>query len=226
MKETFSQEIKEELKKMYQQHKRAFDVIIPPVIFIVCNQLLGLLLAGVVAGGLSLITVVFRLQKKENFWFAVGGLLSTSLAIILAIDTGEARGFFIPGIIGDIAITFCALISIVVKKPLAAWISFFTHRWPLGWYWHPLVRPAYTSVTWVWLLFFAGKSAIESTLFILEDIFILTGVQVVFNWPGLIALLIASYALGRHQLKKLQGPGVEEFKKGSPRPWRGQEKSF
>ena len=50
MKETFSQEIKEELKKMYQQHKRAFDVIIPPVIFIVCNQLLGLLLAGVVAG--------------------------------------------------------------------------------------------------------------------------------------------------------------------------------
>lgn len=44
--------------------------------------------------------------------------------------------------------------------------------------------------------------------------------------PVTISVLVLSYIYGVWRLKKLGGPGIEEYRKKSPRPWKGQMKGF
>jgi len=65
-----------------------------------------------------------------------------------------------------------------------------------------------------WALYSAGETAW------------LAWVRVVVGWPALIALLIASYVLGRRWLVALQGPSIEEFRTETEPPWKGQARGF
>jgi hypothetical protein len=109
---------------------------------------------------------------------------------------------------------------------MVAWTSFITRRWPLEWYWHPRVRPAYSEVTIAWTLFFALRTLVQFSLFQQQAGGTLGVVQLLTGWPALIILLIASYLYGMWRLQNLQGPSVEEFKSGANPPWQGQKRGF
>jgi hypothetical protein len=119
-----------------------------------------------------------------------------------------------------------ALISILLKRPLVAWTSFLARRWPLGWYWHPGVRPAYSEVTFFWTLYFSGKAVLQIFIFTQGETLELGLFQLLSGWPATILLLIASYLYGLWRLKNLQGPSVKEFKEKSLPPWEGQRRGF
>ena len=55
---------------------------------------------------------------------------------------GRAEGFFLPGILSGALTALLCLVSVRIKRPLVAWISYITRRWPLEWYWHSKVCPA------------------------------------------------------------------------------------
>jgi hypothetical protein len=48
----------------------------------------------------------------------------------------------------------------------------------------------------------------------------------VLGFPGLIALLVATYAWGLPRLRMLKGPGIDEYDQQLEPPWRGQIKGF
>ncbi len=97
--------------------------------------------------------------------YALGGLGSVVVAILIARLLDRAEGYFLPSIVtGSLTIVLCA-VSLVVKRPLVAWTSYITRRWPLAWYWHPRVRPAYTEVTIAWTIFFAVRLAVQFLFF-------------------------------------------------------------
>ncbi len=91
---------------------------------------------------------------------------------------------------------------------------------------HPQVRPAYSEVTWMWVLFFGLRLLLQFNLFQEAATSLLGIVQFLTGWPATIILLIASYLYGTWRLRNLGGPSVEEFKAGTEPPWEGQQRGF
>jgi hypothetical protein len=219
-------ELLEELRTVVFSRSRWLDSLLPPVIFLILNAafdyqpaIIGALLVAVLIG-------IYRLLRREPLRYAIGGAAGVAAAGLLARFVGGAQGYFLPGIISGAFTTLICIISLIVKRPMVAWTSYITRRWPLEWYWHPRVRPAYSEVTIAWTLFFALRTLVQFSLFQQQAGGTLGVVQLLTGWPALIILLIASYLYGMWRLQNLQGPSVEEFKSRADPPWQGQKRGF
>jgi len=205
---------------------KILDVIVPLLIFLASRPSLGLIPALGASIGSAVLFFMYRIFKKDNLYYALGGLGAVLLAAGFAILSGSDVGFFIPGLIsGGLTVILC-LLSILIKRPLAAYSSHLTRRWPLEWYWHPGIRPAYSEVTLFWGIGFAVRLGIEFVLYLQGDINSLGLVRTLLGWPYTILILILSYLYGVWRLGQLAGPSVEEYQSGTPEPWLGQQRGF
>jgi hypothetical protein len=167
-----------------------------------------------------------RLARGQSLLYALAGIGSVGLAIGIVWLLGRAVGYFLPNLVsGGITFTL-ALISLIIRRPFVAWTSFIARRWPLDWYWHPKVRPAYTEVTIAWTIFFATRLLWQYSLYQAQATSQLAWVNMLLGWPALIFLLVLSYLYGTWRLSNLNGPSVEEFRKQVPPPWEGQKRGF
>jgi hypothetical protein len=202
------------------------DTVLPPVLFLLLNGLAGFTAAMIGALALSLLIAVLRIRRGQSLLYALAGMGSVGLAVALALLLGRSEGFFLPAIVNGGLTIALALVSILLRKPMVAWTSYLARRWPLEWYWHDRVRPAYTEVTLAWILFFVLRLFWQVTLFQGHDTSQLALVNTLTGWPATIILLILSYLYGTWRLAQLQGPSVEEFRVGAPAPWQGQKRGF
>ena len=198
-------ELQEELKTVLSgRGARLLDSFLPLLVFLIANPMVGVNIALGAALAVTGVFAVFRIIKKESLVYALGGFGGVLLAGIFVKLSGSDTGFFLPGLIsGAITIVLCT-VSVVINRPLVAWMSFITRRWPLDWYWHPRVLPAYNE---------GAVNALGVT-------------KILLGWPFIVILLIASYLYGLWRLDHLNGPGVEEFKTGKEPPWLGQKRGF
>lgn len=202
------------------------DTILPPVLFLLLNGLAGFTAAMVGALGLSVVIAVLRLRRGQSLLYALAGLGSVGLAVAFALLLGRSEGFFLPGIVNGGLTVALAFVSLLIRKPMVAWTSYLARRWPLDWYWHDQVRPAYSEVTVVWLIYFSAKLFWQVTLYQSNAADELAIVNTLTGWPATIALLVFSYLYGTRRLAQLRGPSVDEFRVGAPAPWSGQRRGF
>ncbi len=220
-------ELQEELKSVLAgRGARLLDSFVPLLIFLVTNPLFGVNVALGAALGAAGIFAIVRIIKKESLVYALGGLGGVLLAGIFVKLSGSETGFFLPGLIsGALTIVLCT-VSVVINRPLVAWTSFITRRWPLDWYWHPKVLPAYNEVTIIWAVAFSARLALEFWLFQQEAVNALGITKIILGWPFIIILLVSTYLYGLWRLSRLNGPSIEEFKAGTAPPWEGQKRGF
>lgn len=221
------QELWEELKSVFAgRGVKLLDAVLPVVVFLVTNPRLGIPLALGLSIGTSILFFLFRIFKRDNISYAIGGVGAAILAGVFAFISDSAVGFFLPGLISSGLTVLLLLISAAVRRPLAALTSHLTRSWPLAWYWHPQIQPAYTEVTLFWAVGFGARLALEYWLFMQGAAESLGLIRTVLGWPYTILLLIISYLYGLWRLGKLSGPSVEEYQSGASEPWVGQKRGF
>ncbi len=169
---------------------------------------------------------IYRLWAKENFSYAVAGLAVVAIAAGMAYLSKSDAAFFIPGLITGLSTVVLCFGSVIIKKPVAAWSSRITRRWPKEWYGLKTVRPAYSEVTLFWGIAFGLRTVLEIWLLLQDALNAVGAVKIFLGWPYTIAILVISYIYGSWRLKNLNGPGVEEYKQGTPPPWEGQIRGF
>lgn len=220
-------EIMEELRSVLGgRGARILDSLLPVAAFLLLNAFMDLSVALMAAIGTAALLAVVRLIRHENLLYALGGLGAVALAAGLVYLTDSAAGFFLPGFISGGATIILCIGSVLFRKPLVAWTSYLTRRWPLEWYWHPRVRPAYGEVTLAWAVFFGLRLLLQYVALQSASAAVLGMTQILTGWPFTIALLVASYVYGLWRLQNLGGPSVEEFKAGEEPPWEGQRRGF
>jgi hypothetical protein len=219
-------EILEELRMVLAGRSNILDSILPPLFFVLLNAIWGMQVAIWASLGLAVLIAVYRLFRRQSLLYALGGAGGVVLAAVVAYLLGSAEGFFLPTLVSGAFTFLLCLVSVLVGRPLVAFTSFVARRWPLEWYWHPKVRPAYSHVTWMWVVFFGLRLLLQFNLFQQEAASLLGIVQFLTGWPATIVLLIVSYLYGTWQLRNLGGPSVEEFKSGAEPPWEGQQRGF
>jgi hypothetical protein len=219
-------ELSEEFRTVFAGRGNLVDSILPPVIFLIVNAIWGLEYAIWGSLALALLITLVRLGRGQPLRYAFGGLGGVIVAILLARLLDRAEGYFVPNIVTGVLTIIACGASIVAGKPLVAWTSYLTRRWPLDWYWHPRVRPAYTEVTAAWAVFFALRLLLQLFFFQSEQAGALAIINIVTGWPATILLLALSYLYGLWRLQHLRGPSVEEFQAGADPPWSGQRRGF
>jgi len=219
-------ELLNEFRTVFAGQNSFLDAILPPIIFLLLNSLISFQAAMWGALILSVLIAVLRLRNKQSLLYAFAGIGSVGLAIAVVWLLGRAEGFFLPDLISGSMTLLLALLSLVIRKPIVAWTSYIARRWPLEWYWHAQVRPAYSEVTLAWTFFLGLRLFWQVTLFQGRNVNQLSLVNALTGWPATILLLILSYLYGTWRLARLGGPSVEEFRNNTPAPWQSQRRGF
>jgi len=108
------------------------DASLPTVAFIVANGIGGLT-AGIWAAVVAAVLVfLLRLLRRETVQQAISGLFAVAVAVVIAARSGEARDFFVLGIIRNAAIGVVLLASLLVRWPLVGVIAEFLAPSHLG----------------------------------------------------------------------------------------------
>ena len=218
------EEILEELRSTLSG--RTFDALLPPIIFALINAFFDLTLATGAAFVIAAFLGFFRFLKKQNWFYALGGFLAVSLAASFAYLTGSAANYFVGSLVSSAFLFLVAFVSLVTGKPLAAWLSHLTRGWPLDWFLRKDVKPAYLEVTIVWTVLLFFRFFIRLIFFQRGSATELAFVNTLSGWPMIVPVLVLSYIYGIWRLKKLKGPGVEEYQRGDQPPWKGQTRGF
>ncbi len=220
-------ELQEEITLVFSgRGLRLVDSFLPLLVFLLANPVVGLNAALWGALAAAALFALIRIVKKETLVYSLGGLGGVLLAAVFVNLSGSESGFFLPGLIsGAVTVVLC-VVTVAINRPMVAWTSYIARRWPLDWYWHPQVLPAYNEVTIAWAVAFSVRLVLEFWLFQQDAVNALGSVQVILGWPFTITLLIASYLYGLWRLDRLNGPSVEEFKTGKEAPWEGQKRGF
>ncbi len=205
---------------------KTLDTFLSPIIFIILYNIFDLLIAAIVASAFAILLLMYRYLIRHKSVYAIIGLFGVILASGFAYISQSATSYFLPDIVTNTFIIGIIIVTLIVDQPLAAYVSHVTRGWPTRWFWREDIKPAYREVTWFWLLYFILRTLFEVNLYLndqLEELFV---VNTLLGAPLMVLVLVASYVYGIYRLKKLNGPGVDEFISKKEPPYRGQNRGF
>lgn len=219
-------DLKGELRDLFTGERTVGDSFPAPIAFVATNAFVGIGAAAVAALIVGGLIAAWRVRRGQQVTYALGGIVAIGFAVVLALRSGRAESYFLPGIVGASAAAVGCFVSVAIGRPLAAYSSWFLRRWPIEWYFRNDVRPAYTVVTIVWGVFFAARGGVQWLLFDRGEPELLAAAKLVTSWPLILPVIVGTYLWGNHKLHTLGGPNVEEYAAGAEPPYEGQQRGF
>ncbi len=178
---------------------------LPPFVFVVVNAVAGaqttrptaLTAAIGAAGATGLGIVALRLIRRETLKQALGGLAGLTVAVVFAATSGEARGFFLPGIYVDAAYAVVFAASALIGRPLAGTIYglLFGQR---QWRDDTRLRRLFILATFGWSAVFAVRAGVQAFLYREDLPGLLAAGKLLLGWPlTLLAVALTLAAVRR-----------------------------
>jgi hypothetical protein len=138
---------------------------IPVGVFVVVNLLFALQAALIAALAAGVAIAAWRIARKQALQPAVSGLFAVGVAAFLAYRTGEARAFYLPGLLFSAALGLAFLVSVLVRWPLAGVVWHGINGDGQGWRQDPRMLRAYTLASLLWTLVFAARVVVQGLLY-------------------------------------------------------------
>ncbi|MEX2290189.1 MAG: DUF3159 domain-containing protein [Mycobacteriales bacterium] len=178
------------------------DSGLPAVVFVLVHSLvqpfasrsvaLDAALGSAVAVGLTV--VLLRLVRRETLQQAISGFLGLAIAVFFARRSGEARGFFLPGIFINITYGLVFLGSALVGRPLVGAIYAAIDGLDKRWREDPRLRRIFAVASVGWALVFASRAVVQGSLYLMDRPGLLAAARLLMGWPltiGAVALTVA-----------------------------------
>lgn len=151
--------------------------------------------AAIVAVAISGVLAGLRLLRRESTQFAISGLVGVAIGAFVAARTGEASGFFLPGILINAGWITLYLGSIAIRRPLLGLvISRFTGE-GTAWRTDRDRYRRYQLASWVWVGVFGTRLAIQVPLYLSDAVGPLAVAKIVTGIPLFAAGVYLSYLI-------------------------------
>jgi hypothetical protein len=151
---------------------------IPTVVFVVVNAIADLHLAIAAAVGSALLLAGYRLVRRQSVQQALSGLFGVLIAALIAARTGQAKGYFLFGIITSFAYAGLFIATLAARRPLIGLIWEFLDPSPdlparedagspepVAWYRRPVLLRAYDLATGLAAVIFLARGIVQLALF-------------------------------------------------------------
>ncbi len=177
---------------------------IPVVVFVLANLAFGLRPAVVAAVAGAVAVAGWRIARRQPLQPAVSGLFGVGIAAFLAYRSGEARSFYLPGLIYSAVCALAFLVSAVVRWPLAGVIWHGLNGDGQGWRRDRRLLRAYTWATLLWALVFVARVVVQGLLYRYEAETWLGIARLAMGYPLVgVALLGTIWAVRRARREPL-----------------------
>jgi hypothetical protein len=197
-----------DIGEMIGGRRGVIDASVPGITLVVVDTFASLMWAIVVSLVAALILAVVRAIRREPLRQAAMGLLGLAGAAALAAFTGEAKRYFLPGILINAAYAVLATASIAVKKPALGYVAAMLDRGYGHWQYHPPLRRAATIATAMWAAVFALRAVVQGYLYVHGHVHWLAPVRLGMGLPlwGLAVAGTLFVIEGHHQPRDDQPP--------------------
>jgi len=180
---------------------------IPLVVFVIANAAAGLRAAVIAAVASAVLVAGYRLARRQPVQQALTGLVSVAIAAAIAARTGQARGFFVLGIVSAIGYAALFALSLLVRRPLVGVIWEYLDPSPLppGQRWHKLrqLRRAYDIATAAVLAMFVARAVVQLSLFQENRTGLLAVAKLVMGLPLYLAVVAVVFWVVRRARRQL-----------------------
>ena len=163
---------------------------IPVTVFVIANIVVELRPAIIVAVASGLLIAVFRLVRRQSVRHAVNGLFGIFVGAFIAWRSGDARDFYLPGIIISAGYAVALVLSAVFRWPLVGWIwSVVLDGGKTRWREDPVLLRVFGWLTVLWAAVYLAKVGVQYGLWATHQDELLGVARIVLGWPPYAILL-------------------------------------
>jgi hypothetical protein len=174
---------------------------IPVLVFVVLNVLLGgtwldldkrTALYWAIGGavGTAVLIGVFRLIRKQSIRHAVNGIVGIGLGAILAWRTGDAKNFYLPGILITLAQVALFVLSVMVRRPIVGYVwGVLANGGKHDWYGNSRLFRTFQWLTLVWAGSLFVRAGVQGWLWLQDEATAIGIVRILISWPIYAATL-------------------------------------
>ncbi|ASD22285.1 hypothetical protein B7495_09435 [Cryobacterium sp. LW097] len=174
------------------------EAVLPGLVFLVTytltRELIPSLIAPVIIG---VIFFALRLARKQTVTQAVGGLVGIGLSAVLALFTGRAEDFYLPGFWTNGVYGAALLVSALIGWPLIGVAVGFLMGEQLAWRADPSKRRVLTILTFMWAGLFILRLAVQLPLYYAGNVEWLGATKLLMGIPLYAPLLVVSWLMVR-----------------------------
>ena len=198
------------------------ESIAPGLVFVVvfvATRELPWALIGAVA--LALIAAVSRLIARSSLNYVLGGLVGVGIGTVWAWRTGQAEDFFVWGLYVNAFGVVIALASIIARWPLVG-VLVGTLVPPLSqWRQDRYARRLLTWATWLWVILFGLRLAVQVPLYINAQVGWLGTARLVMGVPLWAIILYLTWLLVHPVIRRAkaataQAPAAQDLAAQAP----------
>ena len=203
---------------------------IPTAVFVAVNLVTTLRVAVYAAIGSAVLLAVYRLVRRQPVIQAVSGVVGVAIAAAIAGGTGEARNYFLIGILLSFGYGLAFVISMLVRRPLVGLLWEFLdpvtkhenmtaepedgsadtvetrHHTP--WYRRRDLLKAYQLASAAGVVVFMGRGITQLILYLTEETTALGVTKIVLGTPLWLAGVVYAFWVVRRARHKLVAPPV------------------
>jgi hypothetical protein len=152
-------------------------------------------LAIKMAAAIAVASALLRVVRRSSLQFVISGVIGVAVSAWFVSRTGQAKDYFVPGLLTNVAWGLAYLVSVSLRYPLVGVLVGSLEGEPLKWIRDPERRRAASIATWCWVGLFAGRLVIELPLYFAGALNALGVAKLLLGWPPYVLVVWLSYRL-------------------------------
>ena len=127
---------------------------------------------------------VYRLIRKEPVRHAVNGLVGIAIGAFLAWRTGEAKDFYLPGILITLGQVGVLMLSVAFRKPIIgyAW-GVLANKGKHDWLDHPRLFRTFQWLTVLWAGSLFVRAGVQGFFYLTDQANAIGVARILISWP-------------------------------------------
>jgi Protein of unknown function (DUF3159) len=187
-------EDREKVLAAFGGKKGLIDSGIPSIIFLlvfnISHQLHTALVASV---SVSALLTIVRLAKRDTLQHAISGLVGALICAWFANRTGNPSDLYIPKLLTNLGYGTLYLVGNLSGWPILGLMLGPILGENLKWRNHPERKRAYTMASWLWVLMFFTRIAVQYPIYRSGNVNLLGTVNLAMGYPLFIATAYGSW---------------------------------
>ena len=127
---------------------------------------------------------VYRLTRKQPIRHAVNGLFGVAIGAFLAWRTGDAKNFYLPGILLTLGQVVVLIVSVAVRRPIIGYVwGVLANKGRHDWFDNKQLFRTFQWLTLVWAGSLFVRAGVQGWLYLQDQATAIGVVRILISWP-------------------------------------------